>query len=187
MAEGDSTFEGLAVPLYGESEIQQQDTTYDILTLTSAAGNTAGDFIVCQDSDGTEPFVVEDDGRCRINRRGTFSEALNAYYYCTETATTQQEFGARFMLDEELTTVEGGRRAVLSLRFNASTAGNHAGRSFLTFEDQGELGTALFAVLGGDKDGGSCYETVSNPNSTVGLVIYANNEKLWLLCSSAST
>ena len=186
MTEGTSSYDGLAVPLSGESEITQQDITKDILTLTSGASNTAGDFIVCQDSSGTEPFVVEDDGRTRINRRGTFSEALNAYYYCT-TTNSSQEFGARFMLDEELTTVAGGRRAVLSLRFNGSQAGNHAGRSFLTFEDQGELGTALFAVLGGAVDGGSCYESLTNPNSTKGLVIYANNEKLWLLCSSAST
>ncbi|KKK54417.1 hypothetical protein LCGC14_3084970, partial [marine sediment metagenome] len=46
MAEGTKTYEGLAVPLFGESEIKQQDITKDILTLTSYASNTS-DFLVC--------------------------------------------------------------------------------------------------------------------------------------------
>jgi len=62
MAEGTSTFMGLAVPLYGESEIQQTTLATDIVTLTGVASQT-GDFFVCQSSTGTESFVVDVNGR----------------------------------------------------------------------------------------------------------------------------
>jgi hypothetical protein len=57
MAEGTKTFHGLAVPLLGESEIQQQTAATDILSLTGASA-MSGDFVVLQDSSGTELFVV---------------------------------------------------------------------------------------------------------------------------------
>jgi hypothetical protein len=61
MAEGTQSYEGLAVPLYGESEIQQQTLGTDIITITGATSQT-GDFLVCQDVDGTEQFVVSCSG-----------------------------------------------------------------------------------------------------------------------------
>ena len=61
MAEGKVTYEGLAVPLYGESEIQQQTLATDILTLTGAA-SMSGDFIVMQNSTGAELVVVGCNG-----------------------------------------------------------------------------------------------------------------------------
>jgi len=69
MAEGNDTYRGLAVPLYGNFEIIGISTTEDIMTLT-AAGGAAGDFIVCQTSAGTEAFVVEDDGKTIITAGG---------------------------------------------------------------------------------------------------------------------
>ena len=61
MAEGNKTFEGLAVPLYGESEIQGQTAATDILTLTGAGSHT-GDFLVCQNSSGSELAVIDISG-----------------------------------------------------------------------------------------------------------------------------
>lgn len=61
MAEGSETYMGLAVPLFGESEIQAQTAANDVLTLTGAASHT-GDFIVCQNSSGTELFYVDVSG-----------------------------------------------------------------------------------------------------------------------------
>jgi hypothetical protein len=61
MAEGTSTYDGLAVPLSGESEIVATTLGNDILTLTGAASHT-GDFLVCQNSDGTELFIVNIEG-----------------------------------------------------------------------------------------------------------------------------
>ena len=61
MAEGISTYMGLAVPLSGESEIQQVTLGNDILTLSGVASQT-GDFLVCQNSSGTEVFYVDVSG-----------------------------------------------------------------------------------------------------------------------------
>jgi|SRR3990167_308753 len=65
MAEGTKTFEGLAVPLFGESEIQQQTAASDILTLTGAA-SMSGDFVVLQDSSGNELFYITNEGEVNI-------------------------------------------------------------------------------------------------------------------------
>ena len=59
MAEGTSTYMGLAVPLFGESEIRATTAANDILTFTGAASQS-GDFIVCQHSTATTEKVVID-------------------------------------------------------------------------------------------------------------------------------
>ena len=65
MAEGNSTYKGLGVPLYGQSEIiQLTDSTSiaeDIVTITGATSQT-GDFLVCQIAAGTEVFTVDVSG-----------------------------------------------------------------------------------------------------------------------------
>jgi hypothetical protein len=61
MTEGTSTFQGLGVPLFGESEIQQQTAATDLLTLTGAA-SMSGDFLVLQNSSGAELLVVSASG-----------------------------------------------------------------------------------------------------------------------------
>ena len=61
MAEGSETYKGLAVPLFGESEIVQQTIGNDILTLTGKA-SMSGDFFVCQNSAGTELAYIDVSG-----------------------------------------------------------------------------------------------------------------------------
>lgn len=61
MAEGTKSYDGLAVPLFGESEIKQSTAATDILTITGAASQ-AGDFLVCQNSTGGENLVVSSSG-----------------------------------------------------------------------------------------------------------------------------
>lgn len=61
MTKGTKTYEGLAVPLLGESEIVQQTLGTDILTITGA-GSQTGDFLVCSASDGTENLVISSSG-----------------------------------------------------------------------------------------------------------------------------
>ena len=187
MTEGVRTYEGLAVPLFGESEIKQQDITKDILTLTSYASNTS-DFLVCQDSSGTEVFRIEDNGRIWKSTSAAAGDAMAIYHTMTATPTGgQQNYAATFLLDEATFAPGNGRNATLNVRFDAGASGNHAGQSFINFTDEGEKGTALFTLLAGAPDGGGCAEIISNPNSTIGLVIYVNNVKMWLLVSSAST
>ena len=65
MAEGNTTFEGLAIPLSGEYEKVQQVVGDDMVTLTGKASMT-GDFLVCQTSAGSEVFVVDVDGALTV-------------------------------------------------------------------------------------------------------------------------
>lgn len=61
MAEGNENYKGLAVPLWGESEITQITAATDILTLTAVTAAT-GDFLVAQTAGGGEVFVIDADG-----------------------------------------------------------------------------------------------------------------------------
>ena len=67
MAEGTSTYKGLAVPLNGESEIKQITAATDILTLTAVTAAT-GDFLVCQTAGGGEVVVVDASGYITAQR-----------------------------------------------------------------------------------------------------------------------
>lgn len=81
MAEGTKTYEGLAVPLFGESEIQQQTAATDLLTLTGAS-SMSGDFVVMQNSTGAELVV--------IGYKGTVDFAIGS--------TTSTNYGIGFTL-----------------------------------------------------------------------------------------
>ena len=75
MTEGTRTYKGLAVPLYGESEIKQGTAATDIVTLTAITG-ASGDFLVCQTAGGGEVFVVGAAGELTagsLTYAGTFS------------------------------------------------------------------------------------------------------------------
>lgn len=61
MPEGTLAYKGLALPLNGEYEQKQINLASDMVTLTGVASQT-GDFIVCQNSSGTEVFVVSSAG-----------------------------------------------------------------------------------------------------------------------------
>ena len=61
MATGNKSWKGLAVPLNGESNINQITAADDVLTITGASGQT-GDFLVAENSSGTEKFVVDANG-----------------------------------------------------------------------------------------------------------------------------
>ena len=61
MTTGTGTYDGLSVPLYGESEIQQQTAATDILTITGAASQS-GDFLVLRNSTGAEMFSISSSG-----------------------------------------------------------------------------------------------------------------------------
>lgn len=56
-----ATYMGLAVPLFGDSQISGQTAANDLLTLTGA-GSQSGDYLVIENSTGTELFVINADG-----------------------------------------------------------------------------------------------------------------------------
>lgn len=65
MATGKETFMGLAVPLFGESEIKQTTAANDIFTVTGASGQT-GNFLTAKKSDGTTMFGVNANGGVQL-------------------------------------------------------------------------------------------------------------------------
>ena len=100
MAEGTSTFMGLAPALLGESEIFQQTAATDILTITGAASQS-GDFIVAQNSTGTELFVVSSSGLVTakgLNLSGVSTFAAGTVIDLTISSTVSTNYGISFTL-----------------------------------------------------------------------------------------
>ena len=67
MAEGNSSYKGLAVPLSGESQIHQTTAATDIVTLTAITGAT-GDFLVTQTAGGGEVAFIDANGYLTAQR-----------------------------------------------------------------------------------------------------------------------
>jgi hypothetical protein len=67
MPEGTDTYKGLAVPLFGQSEIKQNTAATDILTLTAITGAT-GDFLVAQTAGGGEVAVIDAAGVLTVQK-----------------------------------------------------------------------------------------------------------------------
>ena len=86
MAEGTSTFEGLAVPLFGEYEQTQQTIANDMVTLTGKA-SMSGDFLVCQNSTGTELFILNKDGDIEATDIVASGDVQSATLTCTGIGT----------------------------------------------------------------------------------------------------
>jgi len=61
MATGTGTYKGLAVPLFGESNIVGQTAADDTLTITGPAAHS-GSLLVLENSDGTDQFTVSAAG-----------------------------------------------------------------------------------------------------------------------------
>ena len=57
MAAGSNTYQGLAVPIYGNSTIAGQTAADTVLTLQGASGQTGRNFVV-QSSAGVERFAI---------------------------------------------------------------------------------------------------------------------------------
>lgn len=93
MAEGTKTFMGLSVPLFGESEIQQQTAATDLLTLTGA-GSMSGDFLVLQNSTGAELFVISNSGAITAGTMALTDQHLGF----TISSTTSTNYGISFAL-----------------------------------------------------------------------------------------
>ena len=74
MAPGANTYKGLAVPLYGSSEIVGNSTTLDMLTLTQRSA-ASGDFLVMRTAGGGEVAVFSDAGNLQLLGAGAGSAA----------------------------------------------------------------------------------------------------------------
>ena len=91
---------GLAPALLGESEIIQQTAATDILSITGAASQS-GDFIVAQNSTGTELFVVSSSGLVTakgLNLSGVSTFAAGTVIDLTISSTVSTNYGISFTL-----------------------------------------------------------------------------------------
>lgn len=168
MAEGTKTYEGLAVPLFGESEIQQQTAATDLLTLTGAS-SMSGDFVVMQNSTGAELLVV--------GYRGTVDFAIGS--------TTSTNYGIGFTLGasavaDALIKYTAGITGATTSVFQVSSTN---GPTYLL-----SIGTSAGAGVGAAANNGFFTATksyVSAPSTVIpmgAIKILAGSKAYYILC-----
>ena len=87
-------------------------------------------------------------------------------------------------------SVGGGRVAPINLivHHNSSYGQVDAGTSYINFTAVDALVPAFFTLTGETADGsGGCFNIISDPACSKGLVIYVANEKHYIMVASAST
>lgn len=168
MAEGTKTYEGLAVPLFGESEIQQQTAATDLLTLTGAS-SMSGDFVVMQNSTGAELLV--------IGYKGTVDFAIGS--------TTSTNYGIGFTLGasavaDALIKYTAGITGATTSVFQVSSTN---GPTYLL-----SIGTSAGAGVGAAANNGFFTATksyVSAPSTVIpmgAIKILAGSKAYYILC-----
>ena len=86
MATGTDTFEGLCLPRLGSYQQEQQNIANDMMTLTGKA-SMSGDFLVCENSSGTELFVINKEGDIEATDIVASGDAQGATLTCTGIGT----------------------------------------------------------------------------------------------------
>ena len=100
------TWEGLGLPRLGEYQQVQQTIGNDMATLTGKA-SMSGDFIVCENSSGTELFIVNVDGDIESTDIVASGDVQSATLTCTGIGSfdlTAQNVGTATFAVSGLTT-----------------------------------------------------------------------------------
>lgn len=181
MPEGTRSYKGLAVPLYGESEIQQETAATDILTITGASG-MSGDFLVLQDSSGTEVVQIRSDGRLRLNTTSSSQNTLDVYF-TQNVNMSAQSYAATFKFDQAGFAMDGGRAATLNLWFDYNSGG--ADVSFINFDSLGTDVPTLFTILNATVDS-SLFVNTAAAAADHGLRIYVDNVVYYIMLSNTT-
>ena len=71
MATGVQTYEGMAVPLFGESVIVQTTAATDILTIQQKTTGSGGNFLTVQNASGTQLLGISNLGNVNLRRYTT--------------------------------------------------------------------------------------------------------------------
>ena len=87
MTVGVNTYDGLAVPLFGESEIIGQTAATDILTITGASSQS-GDFLTLRDTNGTELMSIESEGDVVLKKHSDHTDFAKLALALLHTAPT---------------------------------------------------------------------------------------------------
>ena len=128
MSEGTSTFVGLSLPRLGEYEQVQQDPTIDVVTITGSTGQT-GDFLVAQDSDGTEVFVLSSSGNVTMKGYGVSSTIAVSAVNVAVTSTGAFAQGAH----NSAYMVTGSTSSALNACYGYTNAEGIAPTAFFSF------------------------------------------------------
>jgi hypothetical protein len=205
MAKGLETYAGLAVPLFGESEIKQQRAAIDILTVTGATSQT-GDFLVLEDVDGTEVFSITSSGYMKLT--GTIVDSSTLGFFCniassstvgtnvalqsqitvTKESGATQDYAGWFYLDSSSSTTPavGGREAVLNLYYMTGTTSAHAGSGFVFFDDGGSNAQIAFNFGANTCTDGIIVTTFTDMIATAGIRCMFGTTVFYILCSSCN-
>jgi len=140
MAEGNKTYDGLAVPLFGESEIKQQTAATDILTLTGATSQ-AGDFLVCQTATGTENMVISSSGLLTSVAGGTFAGVITGAL-----SSSGVEAGLKISVTSTGAIAAGATQANGILIAPSSKATFNAAYAYWSSTAAGALGTTNYLL-----------------------------------------
>ncbi len=187
MAEGNETWEGGAVPLFGESEIQAQTAASDVLTLTGAASHT-GDFLVMQNSTGAEMFVFSQMSSSANNGLTILASATGAVAAGAEVGNAVLVKGSSKSIFNAAFAFQNDDSAVGTVNSLLAVHGSKAPTYFLS------LGSTVGGV-GAEGDNGF-FETNIRFNSTLittdtttqwrGLLCQAGSKTIYLIGQAAS-
>jgi hypothetical protein len=200
MARGTSSYNGLAVGLYGEHQLTQVDSAIDCFTITGASTAGVGTLLTIENSAGT-PAVngvrVYDYGRTRIIRTddsahgSAFKNALDVKYDVNVATGASQIYAASIILDIAGGSQAGGRQAVLQLQ-HYGNSGSHSGISScwllltdLSAAETSEMGCFVH-FQGQTIAAGNMLRPISNPDSGFGLVMYWDNTMYFIMVADNS-
>jgi len=186
------TYDGLAPCLYGESNFIQATAASDFITLTGASSQS-GDFLVCEDSSGTEKVWINADG-CIYSRGSTVTAtAYNGFdgrgaVAATATGTWFCEVGARLTTALVSTsgaqqyalmgrliatgTNSGGRDAVLELSYSWGNSQTAGACGFIDFNTEDTLVPTFFTIHNVTADASGGMFVTNTATATHGLKCY---------------
>ena len=196
MATGSSTYDGLAMGLFGEWELTQQIAATDFLTLTGASSQ-AGDFLVLRNSSGTEQLWIDSVGTIKnrsaatsgnayvgIDCRGVASEGGTAGFYATagfrltdysdEAGVNQLYPGLFYFVGVSCATMSGGRVAGITIQFNMAADYDGIAStncSFINFSDSSTQNVPSLFTFPGMTTASDIFSALSTTASTHALKI----------------
>jgi hypothetical protein len=206
MATGSSSWDGLGMGLFGEYQLTQITAATDMLTITGAATSGLGDFLVCEDSDGTELAMIRGDGSFRstvasdagvrgIDCRFTGTITAQGFNVCANFVTTlgavsmsaSQSYAIRGHLDCScIVTRGGGRTACLMLYMQADSSAGGTNQSFIHIDDAATK-VQNFLTLGNCALDESFFTTSTHGAGTKGLRIAHGSDIYYIMVTSCTS
>ena len=136
MATGSNTYNGLGVPILGESVITGQTAATDILTITGASSQS-GDYLVVRDTNSSELMYIDKDGSPRLKKHAdhtSFAKLGLALLHTSPTSASNLRTGDIWMhkvttdvyclalcVSGAATTIKRQRRAIMDVTLGSAS------------------------------------------------------------------